>query len=567
MAELKTSIILEAIDKMSAPLKKTRDALKKLGEQKQAIENFKKLKKRTSESSKKFEEATKDASRLARQFKSTAKPTKALTKEFNAAKRKAGELKRKLSEETQQLERLRRSLTKAGTNTRKLRDAQRKLTTESDRLNRKLGRLETKLKIFKGISKGLGKVGGALRVAGKGAVGAAASFGVLGFVFKRFFLDTAAEFEQFNTQLTTLFRGNVKEAQTARKWIENFAARTPFTIQQTMQAFIKLKSFGIDPMNGSLQAIADQSAALGAKQETLNGILLAVGQAWSKQKLQGEEALQLIERGVGVWDLLSKATGRSTKDLQEASSKGKLARKEITLLIDQMGKRSKGAALRSTKTWNGMVNLMGDQFSRFANRVLSHGVFDLLKGKLQAFLEKIEEMEKSGKLDEFAKNIGKNLTKAFEPAIEFAEKFLNALTQIADSLTLLALPLKVVANLYEGLSKIGSTSFADVERKIRGKEFGVDIPFNQVNQDGLGPRDPNRAPAAQPISPAVFEAAALQTPEFSPLSFKQPEANLLIEIKQTSDGGLAPASVKTKSAKGMKVRTGRGTAMAGVGTQ
>ena len=39
--------------------------------------------------------------------------------------------------------------------------------------------------------------------------------------------------------------------------------------------------------------------------ERLNGMTLALGQAWAKQKLQGEEILQLVERGVPVWSLLS----------------------------------------------------------------------------------------------------------------------------------------------------------------------------------------------------------------------------------------------------------------------
>ena len=55
-------------------------------------------------------------------------------------------------------------------------------------------------------------------------------------------------------------------------------------------------------MDGSMQAIVDQASKLGGGMERLNGISLAVGQAWAKQKLQGEEILQLVEHGVPVWE-------------------------------------------------------------------------------------------------------------------------------------------------------------------------------------------------------------------------------------------------------------------------
>jgi hypothetical protein len=71
----------------------------------------------------------------------------------------------------------------------------------------------------------------------------------------------------------------------------------PQGIDDVMSAFTRLKSFGLDPMDGTVKAITDQTAKLGGGQETLEGIVLAVGQAWATQKLQGEEIMQLVERG------------------------------------------------------------------------------------------------------------------------------------------------------------------------------------------------------------------------------------------------------------------------------
>lgn len=49
---------------------------------------------------------------------------------------------------------------------------------------------------------------------------------------------------------------------------------------------MRLKAFGIDPMNGAMQGIVDQVYKLGDGVEEVQGISLALGQAWAKQKLQ-----------------------------------------------------------------------------------------------------------------------------------------------------------------------------------------------------------------------------------------------------------------------------------------
>ncbi len=49
------------------------------------------------------------------------------------------------------------------------------------------------------------------------------------------FLRPAAQFEQFNVQLTTL-EGSSAKAEQAMAWIEGFATRTPLSVEETVQA-------------------------------------------------------------------------------------------------------------------------------------------------------------------------------------------------------------------------------------------------------------------------------------------------------------------------------------------
>src|SRR5690606_29115717 len=128
--------------------------------------------------------------------------------------------------------------------------------------------------------------------------------------------------------------GSIEAGEQAGSWIKDFAKNTPLQLDQVTETFVRLKNFGLNPMDGVMQSIIDQSEKLGGGYERVQGISLALGQAWAKQKLQGEEILQLIERGVPVWQLLENVTGKNTAELQKLSSAGALGRDVMKQLID-----------------------------------------------------------------------------------------------------------------------------------------------------------------------------------------------------------------------------------------
>jgi len=216
-------------------------------------------------------------------------------------------------------------------------------------------------------------------------------------------VSTGAQFETLRTQLNSVM-GSIEAGEQATAWVKDFTKTTPFDLAQVTEGFIKLKAFGLDPMDGTYQAIVDQASKLGGSQETLTGITLALGQAWAKQKLQGEEILQLVERGVPVWELLEKATGKNTQQLQALSEAGKLGRKEIKALIEEIGRSADGAAADQMKTWNGMMSNLKDQWADFLNTIAEAGVLDYLKEQITALNQAVADLGEDG-LREYAKNI------------------------------------------------------------------------------------------------------------------------------------------------------------------
>lgn len=215
---------------------------------------------------------------------------------------------------------------------------------------------------------------------------------------------TGATFENLTVQLTAL-EGSADGAERALAWIKRFARDTPLSLEQVTKSYADLKNFGLDPTNGTLQALTDTMAMSGKGAEHMSGIILAVGQAWSKQKLQGEEILQLVERGVPVWDLLSKATGKSVGELNKLSSAGKLGRKEIQLLIDAMGKRAAGQADKMAQTFDGLTGKISDTWQQFQLLVADSGWFDFVKKNTEELGKAFDDFMNSDRAKRYASAI------------------------------------------------------------------------------------------------------------------------------------------------------------------
>lgn len=224
-------------------------------------------------------------------------------------------------------------------------------------------------------------------------------------------LKTGAQFERYELQLTGLFDGDNAAARQAMAWSEKFAQTTALSLDEAVQGYISLKNVGIDPTLGALQALTDYNAKMGGTWDKQQGIMLAVSQMWSKGRIQAEEVAQLQERNVPAWQLLSRATGESVANLQEMATKGKLGEKYIRALVTQMGKESVGASEAMGKSWDGILDKLGDFWVNFNKRTAQAGVFDEAKNSLNRLIETVENLSKSGQLQSWAKSVSDAMTR------------------------------------------------------------------------------------------------------------------------------------------------------------
>lgn len=256
--------------------------------------------------------------------------------------------------------------------------------------------------------------------------------------FKSMF-ETGDKFERLSLQMEQTM-GSLAAGEQATEWVKDFAKNTPLQLQEVTDTFLRLKNFGLDPMDGAMQAIVDQSAKLGKGYEAVEGISLALGQAWAKQKLQGEEILQLIERGVPVWDLLATTTGKTTAEIQKMSEAGLLGRDAIKAMIDEMGRQSAGAAAQNMSLLSGYISTLKDEWQLFLNEIAKSGALDYAKDQLRQLIQYIKELKANGELQQWAQRISDGF-------IALAEATKAVVIGIKDNIGALALLAKAYATV------------------------------------------------------------------------------------------------------------------------
>lgn len=233
---------------------------------------------------------------------------------------------------------------------------------------------------------GIGRV---VKTAGKAAavlsgVGIAAA----GFLGKSL-LDTASQFEQFKTQLTTI-EGSSEKAQKSLDWIADFAKKTPYELAEVTDAFVKMKSYGLDPIDGNfMESIGNMASGMG---KSIDQAVEAVADA-----VTGENE-RLKEFGIKA-----SKDSKSNTITYTYSSNGETFTKTVDNdakaisqgLQEIMDERFSGGMDAMSKTWAGTIANLGDTWQGFLMQIAGAGIFDVMKDGLTSLSDWINNNEQA----------------------------------------------------------------------------------------------------------------------------------------------------------------------------
>jgi hypothetical protein len=204
---------------------------------------------------------------------------------------------------------------------------------------------------FSKMGRGLQRIGGLMATA---------------FVGKQI-VDTITKFEKLEASLRTI-TGSTEKAAVAFGFIQDFAATTPFQLEEVTAAFIKLKALGLTPSAEALTSYGNTATAMG---KSLNQMIEAVADAATG------EFERLKEFGIK-----SKSQGDQVTFTFQGikTTVGKNA-KEIEAFLKSIGNvQFAGAMEQQADTLNVALSNMGDGFSKLVKAIGDAGLTAILTG-------------------------------------------------------------------------------------------------------------------------------------------------------------------------------------------
>lgn len=246
-----------------------------------AVSSFVKLKASLADTDARLEQAKAGLAALNAEFSDSDRSSSAVSKQYARAEQELARLTEQQRRQTLELQRASGALAKAGVDTNKLAAAQRDaragmgdIATRARELGQRLRETASAQDaINKSAERGTG-IFGRLRgaVAGLGAY-LGIREAVQG-VKNLLAIGDAAERAQI--RLAALY-GSQEAGNRAGAELRTLSRDNALAFEAVADAAAKLKTFGLEPLDGTLQSLIDQNAKLGGSQETLEGIILAVG--------------------------------------------------------------------------------------------------------------------------------------------------------------------------------------------------------------------------------------------------------------------------------------------------
>lgn len=197
-----------------------------------------------------------------------------------------------------------------------------------------------------------------------------------------------AEFQQLNAQLVTA-TGSAEKAKIAFAAIKDFAASTPYDLQQATGAFISLVNRGLDPSERALKSYGDTASSMGFQ---LSEMVLAVSNATAGEYENLKRfGIRAAKEGENVKFTFRGVTETVKNDINSIES-----------YFIKLGEKSfAGGMERQMQTLTGAMSNMGDAYEILLNAIGEQGLGEMVEGGIRsatAALAELTAMFESGQI-------------------------------------------------------------------------------------------------------------------------------------------------------------------------
>ena len=210
--------------------------------------------------------------------------------------------------------------------------------------------------------------------------------------------DAVKEFARDCEDAQTSFSIMMKDSEKAKNFVsylQDFAAKTPFTTQQAIKNARSLLSYGFpaEQMGVLMTSISDAASASGDSQ-SFDRIARALGQIHTKGKLAQQEMLQLTEAGIPAFEILQEKLGLTRDQLGKIAKLNIPADKAIIAIVQGMNERYAGASDALSNTTRGMLSTIKDDLLIIASEIVApiNTLFKSFIRPIRDGLDKVREI-------------------------------------------------------------------------------------------------------------------------------------------------------------------------------
>lgn len=171
-------------------------------------------------------------------------------------------------------------------------------------------------------------------------------------------VQTQREFDVLNASLVTV-TGSSGAAAREFAWIKQFAAETPYSLNQVTQSFIKMKAMGLDASEAALRSYGNTASAMG---KDLGQMIEAVADAatgeFERLKEFGIKAKQQGDRVSLTFQGVTKTVGNNAAEIIKYLQD--IGNNEFASAMAERAKTLDGAISNLGDTWDGLFRTIND---------------------------------------------------------------------------------------------------------------------------------------------------------------------------------------------------------------
>jgi tape measure domain-containing protein len=241
-------------------------------------------------------------------------------------------------------------------------------------------------------------------------------------------LKTSGELERTQTLLGGLSKELTKAGRAAEgaanfEYITKMAKNAPFAISELSDAFVKFKSAGLDPTNGSMQALTDSVARFGGNGESLKRASVAIQQMAGKGVVSMEELRQQLGEAVPTaMKDMADGMGVTMAELGKIVQTGTLeAGPALSKMFVQMRINNEGAAAEMMNTWVGTLSRLQTEWQLTTKLIAESGFGDGAKKAANDIADGL----RSDQFISFAKDSGAALGEVVKTAGEIVKTLIK----------------------------------------------------------------------------------------------------------------------------------------------